>query len=99
MARTQKEKKTKTLRGLDLLADPKVKTAYDAMTPAFALARTIIKARAAAGLTQAELAERMGTSQSYIARLESGRTMPTMRTFLRIAAATKTRPRLLLEVA
>jgi transcriptional regulator with XRE-family HTH domain len=53
---------------------------------------TIIAARAAAGLSQAALARRMATSQSFIARLESGRVMPSMRTFLRIARATGTRP-------
>ena len=41
-----------------------------------------------AGMTQAELAQRMSTTQSTIARLESGRMMPSMRTFARYAQAT-----------
>ncbi len=45
----------------------------------------------------AELAARMGTSQSYIARLESGRVLPSMRTWQRLAAATGTRPKFTLE--
>jgi len=49
------------------------------------------------GLTQAELAARMNTSQSYIARLESGRISPSMKTWRRLAAATGTRPKVTLE--
>jgi ribosome-binding protein aMBF1 (putative translation factor) len=41
----------------------------------------------AAGLSQAELAARMGTSQSTIARLESGQTLPSTKTLLRYAQA------------
>lgn len=61
--------------------------------------RAVIRARTTAGLTQAQLAERMGTSQSYIARLESGRTLPSTRTLLKVAEATGARPRFTLEVA
>ncbi|MEO3431541.1 helix-turn-helix transcriptional regulator [Inquilinus sp. CAU 1745] len=61
----------------DLLRDKEVRRAYEDMAPEFEIARAIIKARAQAGLTQAELAERMETSQSYVARIESGRTCPT----------------------
>jgi len=42
-----------------------------------------LKVRTRAGLTQSELAERMHTTQSTIARLESGPTMPSMRTLAR----------------
>ena len=91
----------KSLRMLkdELLADPEVRQAYEALAPEHEIARAIIKARVARGLTQAELAERMGTSQSYIARLESGRTLPSTRTLLKVAAATDTRPRFDLEAA
>ncbi|MCB1918984.1 MAG: helix-turn-helix transcriptional regulator [Candidatus Competibacteraceae bacterium] len=80
-----------------LLQKPGFREAYDALAPEFELAQTIIAARAARGLTQAELAARMETSQSYIARLESGRVLPSMRTWQRLAAATGTRPKFTLE--
>jgi ribosome-binding protein aMBF1 (putative translation factor) len=81
----------------ELLQDPAFRAAYDALAPEFELAATIIAARTAQGLTQAELAARMHTSQSYIARLESGRALPSMRTWLRLAEATGTRARVTLE--
>jgi len=51
----------------------------------------LVRARLRAGLSQAELAARMGTSQSMIARLESGQTLPTTKTLLRFAWATGSR--------
>ena len=75
-----------------LLADPSVKEAYDAMEPEFALARELIAARARAGLSQAEVADRMGTTQSTVARIESGTQLPSMRTIIRYARATGSRP-------
>lgn len=91
-------KTLKTLKA-ELLADPAVRRAYDEMAPEYEIARAIIRARTARGMTQAQLAERMGTSQSFIARLEAGRTMPSTRTLLKIAEATGTRPRFTLEAA
>ena len=75
-----------------MLSDPEVRQAYDALAPEFELARELIGARSRAGLTQEELAERMGTTQSAIARLESGRRLPTMKTLIRYAEATGARP-------
>jgi len=72
------------------LADPEVKAAYEALTDEYRIARAIIEARVQSKLTQEELAARMGTTQSVIARLESGRTMPSTRTLVRIAEATGT---------
>lgn len=63
----------------------------------FSLASELIEARKQAGLSQAELAQRMGTTQSAIARLESGKHPPSVRTIARIAAATETRAVLWLE--
>lgn len=74
-----------------LLADPDTRREYEALGPEFAIARELIGARTRAGLSQAEVAERMGTSQSTIARLESGRTRPSLRTLDRYANATGTR--------
>ena len=53
--------------------DPEYQVAYAALEAEFSLAAAMIAARAHAGLTQEELAERMGTAQSTTARLESGK--------------------------
>lgn len=54
------------------LARPEVKKEYDRLEQEFALLDEFLKARAAAGFTQADIAKRIGTTQSAIARLESG---------------------------
>jgi ribosome-binding protein aMBF1 (putative translation factor) len=84
-------KTLKTLKA-ELLADPDVRQAYDDLALEYEVARAIVRARAAAGLTQAQLAERMGTAQSYVAKLESGRAHPTTDTLAKVAKATGTRP-------
>ncbi|MDD9910769.1 MAG: helix-turn-helix transcriptional regulator [Ahrensia sp.] len=61
---------------------------FAALKNEFDLADQFIKARGAAGLTQQELAQRMKTSQSYIARLEGGKETPSTRTLNRFAEAT-----------
>ncbi len=71
-----------------LMANPEVKAEYDALAPEFEISAELVKARVRAGLSQAELAARMGTRQSAIARLESGHTLPSTKTLLRYAAAT-----------
>ena len=71
--------------------------AYEALEPEFALARAVIQARALADLTQEQLAQRMDTTQSVIARLESGRTRPSTQTLQRLAAATGTRLKISFE--
>ena len=53
--------------------DPKYKKAYKDLEDEFAVAQAIIEARTRVGLTQAQLAKRMKTTQSVIARLESGK--------------------------
>jgi transcriptional regulator with XRE-family HTH domain len=82
-----------------MLANPEVKREYDALEAEFEIAAELIQARARAGLSQAELAERMGTSQSAIARLESGRTLPSAKTLLRFAKATGSKVELRLSAA
>ena len=54
--------------------DPEYREAYEQLGPEYEVARVLIEARTRAGLTQAELAARMKTTQSAVARLESGRT-------------------------
>jgi ribosome-binding protein aMBF1 (putative translation factor) len=70
-----------------LLTDPEVKAEYDRLGPIFAVVGEMIEARQAAGLTQANIAARMGTTQSVVARLESARHMPTFDMVARYAAA------------
>ena len=56
-----------------MMKDPEFKKEYDALEDEFALASELIGARAKAKLTQEQVAKRMGTSQSAVARIESGR--------------------------
>lgn len=77
--------------------DPEYVKEYNALEEEFARAQMVIGARTHADLSQAELAERMGTSQSAIARLESGRVKPSTRTLEKLAAATGMRLRIVLE--
>jgi transcriptional regulator with XRE-family HTH domain len=71
------------------LSRPAVKAAYDASAEEFAFLDEVLKARAESGLTQAEVAERIGTTQSAIARLESAepRHSPSIATLQRYAKA------------
>ena len=70
------------------MKDPELRREYDALEEEFALILEVAKARRRAGLSQAELAKRMKTTQSTIARLESGRGLPSTRTLGRFAKAT-----------
>ena len=79
--------------------EPDYREAYDRLGPEFELARSLIEVRTRAKLTQAELAERMQTTQSVIARLESGRSRPSTRTLDKIAQATDTRLRISFDPA
>jgi transcriptional regulator with XRE-family HTH domain len=58
------------------------------MKPRHEIKQEMELARLRAGLTQAELAQRMRTTQSVIARMEAGRNLPTMRTLEKVAKAT-----------
>ena len=77
--------------------DPEYRQAYDALEPEFELARSLIQVRIRAGLTQAQLAERMNTTQSVVARLESGHAHPSTKTLERAAHSTGTRLRIHFE--
>ena len=70
------------------MKDPGYRKEYDVLEEEFALAAAVAKARNRAGLSQVELARRMKTTQSTIARLESGRGLPSTRTLDRFAKAT-----------
>ena len=71
-----------------LLENPEVREEYDRADAEFSLIEAMIRARRDAKLTQAELAERIGTTQSAIARLEAGRVSPSISTLRRYAEAT-----------
>jgi len=74
-------KKRRPLRG-------EVRRGYDEAHEAMGVGYLILKARAAASLTQAQLAKKIGTSQSMVARWESGAQVPSVRTLMKIAEAT-----------
>ena len=70
------------------MENPEYRKEYEALAVEFSLAEALIKARIQAGLTQKELARRMNTTQSVIARMEGGRVKPSSRTLERFAKAT-----------
>ncbi len=71
------------------LSRAKVRKAYDALEDEFTFLDEVLMARASAGLTQSELAAKVGTTQSAIARLESGTSKhsPSVATLQRYAKA------------
>ena len=79
------------------MKEPGFREGYDALEEAYSIASLLIAARTRANLTQADLAERMGTSQSTIARLESGTAKPSLSTLRRLARATGMRLKISLE--
>lgn len=83
----------KTLKDIkpELLANPATQAAYESQAAKFEMARELFAARSSAGLTQSDIAQRMGTASSVIARLEGGKRIPSMRTVQRYGQAVKTR--------
>ena len=65
------------------MQDTEFRTAYEALEPAYQIARL----RILRGLTQEQLAEKVGTKQPSIARLESGRSTPSLDFLQRVAEA------------
>lgn len=53
--------------------NPEYKAAYDALEQEFAIANALIQARSEAGMTQKDVAEKLGVSQPAVARMESGK--------------------------
>ncbi len=82
-----------------LLGNAEVRREYQALAVEYEISAELIKARHRAGLSQAEVAARMGTSQSTIARLESGQMLPSTKTLLRFAKATGSKVHLRLSAA
>ncbi|MBI4990975.1 helix-turn-helix transcriptional regulator [Candidatus Gottesmanbacteria bacterium] len=73
------------------LKNPKIKAEYDKLQPEFALIQAMIDARIQKRVTQKELAKKIGTKQSVISRLESGRANPSVGFLKKLAAALNTR--------
>lgn len=67
--------------------DPEFKREYDRLGPVYEIVSALIEARHNAGLTQEELAIRMGTTQSAIARLENAHRLPSVEFATRYASA------------
>lgn len=68
--------------------DPEFRQEYAALELEAQVARVIIAARVGANLTQEQLAERMNTSRTAVARMEGGRHLPSLSTLQRVARAT-----------
>jgi ribosome-binding protein aMBF1 (putative translation factor) len=77
--------------------EPGYVAAYALLEEEFALASALIKARSEADMTQEQVAKAMGTTQAVVARLESGRVLPSTRTLERFAKATRSRLRITFE--
>ncbi len=73
------------------MEEPGFREEYTRVDEEYALIEALVRARAAAKLTQAELARRLGTTQSAVARLEGGGVSPSFATLRRYAEATGTR--------
>lgn len=71
----------------ELLKDPEFKAEYDALESEYELIRQIISARTEKKMTQKQLAEKIGTKQSNIARLESGNYNPSFQFLQKVAGA------------
>jgi ribosome-binding protein aMBF1 (putative translation factor) len=70
------------------MKDPKFKKAWHDLDPEFELLESLLKAREKEGVTQEELARRIGTKQSVISRLERGGfSKATVETLKKIADA------------
>ena len=78
---------------------PGFQKAFDALEDEFARIDLFIGARAAAGLTQAQLARRMKITTAMIVRFEGGRVVPSLRTLHKLAAATGHKLKISLEPA
>ncbi|NIA18467.1 MAG: helix-turn-helix domain-containing protein [Simkaniaceae bacterium] len=70
-----------------LLKDKKVLKEYEALAPEFAIAEAIIAKRIEQGMSQSDLAKKIGTKQSAISRLESGNYNPSIKLLEKVANA------------
>lgn len=75
----------------ELLADPDVKKYYDDLAPEYQLVSSIIDARLKQKMSQKDLADKVGTKQSAISRLESGNYNPSLKLLQKVARALNAR--------
>lgn len=71
----------------ELLKDPEVKKGYDALELEFSIVEQVIQKRLDRGLSQKQLAEKIGTKQSAISRLEGGNIRPSIAFLEKVAKA------------
>ena len=71
-----------------LMRNPEFRAEYEKADAEYRLIAAMVRARTKAKLSQAQLAERMGTTQSAVARLEGGGVSPSVATLQRYAGAT-----------
>ena len=69
------------------LKDPEFKREYDRLEPEFAIIRSIIRKRLEKGMSQKQLAAKMGTQQSALSRLESGTYNPSLAFLKKVSTA------------
>lgn len=70
-----------------LLQNPAFKQAYEELGPVYQLIKEIVAYRIQQGLTQKELAEKIGTKQSSISRFEKAMKMPSISFLTQITQA------------
>lgn len=71
----------------ELLSDPKVRKEYDRLAPRYGVISQLITARLKKHMSQKDIAEKLGTKQSAIARFESGSVNPSLELLQKIAQA------------
>lgn len=71
----------------EALQDPEIKKGYDALELEFSIIEQVLRKRLEKGMSQKQLAEKIGTKQSAIARLESGNSNPSVAFLEKVAKA------------
>ena len=82
---------------LEMMSDPEYAREFALQEDEFQIARVLLRARLRAGMTQKEVAERMGTTQSVVARMESGKPLPSLSSINRYARAVGSDVKITLE--
>ena len=81
----------------ELMQRADLRAEYEGLADQFSIAEALIRARTEAHMTQSEVADKMRTSQSYVAKLDGGQVSPSMKALQRYAAATGSRLKISLE--